>query len=301
MFRLRSRALAAVVAAGLAGCGGSAARERPPAAVEAVDAAGRTVVLPRAAARVISMVPSATDLLVAAGAEGRLVGRTEHDDAPGVAHLPSVGGMEPSLERIVSLRPDLVVVFHASASPRLRERIEAQGIPTFAMGTRDTTQTFAGLAALGRLTGSEAGARALAERMRGELAAASVPAARDSPSVFFVVNLAPPMTAGPATFMVQVGRAAGARTAFPELREDWAAVSMEEVVRRQPDWLVVTTGAEGTLEQRLAALRALPGWRELRAVREGRVAAVPARLLSRPGPGMGEAAARIARAIHRHP
>ena len=300
MFRLRSWALAAAVAAGLAGCSDDAKPERPPAGVEAVDAGGGTVVLPRPASRVISLVPSATDLLVAAGAGGRLVGRTENDDAPGVAHLPSVGGMDPSLERIVSLRPDLVVVFHASASPRLRQRIEAQGIPTFAMGTRDTAQTFAGLAALGRLTGSAAGAGALAERMRRELAAASVPAARDSPSVFLVVNLAPPMTAGPGTFMVQVARAAGARTAFPELREDWATVSMEEVVRRQPEWLVVTTGAEGTLEQRLAALRALPGWRELRAVREGRVAAVPAGLLNRPGPRMGEAAAHIRRTIHRH-
>lgn len=266
-----------------------------------MDAGDRTVELPRPATRVISMVPSATDLLVAAGARDRLVGRTENDDAPEVAHLPSVGGMEPSLERIVSLRPDLVVVFHASASPRLRERIEAQGIPTFAMGTRDTAQTFAGLAALGRLTGAGAGARALADRMRRELAAASVPAARDSPSVLLVVNLDPPMTAGPGTFMAQVARAAGARTAFPELREDWATVSMEEVVRRQPDWLVVTTGAEGTREQRIAALRAAPGWRELRAVRDGRVAAVPAKLLSRPGPGMGSAAARIARAIHRAP
>ena len=300
MYRLRSWALAAAVAAGLA-CGDDAPRERPPAGVEAVDAGGRTVILPRPAARVISLVPSATDLLVAAGARGRLVGRTENDDAPEVAHLPSVGGMEPSLERIVSLRADLVVVFHASASPRLRERIEAQGIPTFAMGTRDTAQTFAGLAALGRLTGGEAGAGALAVRMRRELAAASVPAARDTPSVFLVVNLDPPMTAGPGTFMVQVARAAGARTAFPELREDWATVSMEEVVRRQPDWLVVTTGAEGTREQRLASLRALPGWRELRAVREGRVAAVPARLLSRPGHGMGEAAARISRTIHPRP
>jgi ABC-type Fe3+-hydroxamate transport system substrate-binding protein len=301
MFRLRSWALGGGGRGRSGGCGDDAPRTRPSAGVEAVDAGGRTVILPRPAARVISLVPSATDLLVAAGARGRLVGRTENDDAPQVAQLPSVGGMEPSLERIVSLRPDLVVVFHASASPRLRERIEAQGIPTFAMGTRDTAQTFAGLAALGRLTGGEAGAGALAVRMRRELAAASVPAARDTPSVFLVVNLDPPMTAGPGTFMVQVARAAGARTAFPELREDWATVSMEEVVRRQPDWLVVTTGAEGTREQRLASLRALPGWRELRAVREGRVTAVPARLLSRPGPGMGEAAARISRTIHPRP
>lgn len=302
MFPLRSRALAAVLAAALAACGADAPDDAPLVrGVMAVDADGRTVALPRPARRVISMVPSATELLVAAGARDQLVGRTENDDSPEVAHLPSVGGMDPNLERIVSLRPDLVVVFHAAASPQLRQRIEAQGIPTFAMGTRDTAQTFAGLAALGRLAGAEAGAAALAGRMRRELAAASVPAARDTPSVFLVVNLDPPMTAGPGTFMVQVVQAAGARTAFPDLREDWATVSMEELVRRQPEWLVVTTGAEGTGEQRIAALRAEPGWRELRAVREGRVVAVPAKLLNRPGPGMGQAAAHIRRTIHPAP
>jgi iron complex transport system substrate-binding protein len=298
MSRLTDGVKALLLAAALAACGGEAARAAPAAGVSATDAHGRVVALDRPAARVISLVPSATDLLVAAGGRGRLVARTDHDDAPALAALPSVGGMEPSVERIVALRPDLVVVFHASASRALLDGLEAQGIRTFALGTRDTAETFAGLAALGRLAGLEGGADSLARRMRAELAAVSAFAPADTPTVFLVVNADPPMTAGPETFMAQMVAAAGARTAFPELREDWAMISLEEVLRRQPDWLLTSTGEGGTVERRLAQLRAAPGWRELRAVREGRVVALPSELISRPGPRLPQAARAIQARVH---
>jgi iron complex transport system substrate-binding protein len=299
MSRLTDLPRALLLAATLAACGGGGGGEAaPPAAVRATDTNGQVVELARPAARVISLVPSATDLLVAAGGRDRLVARTDNDHAPELAALPSVGGMEPSLERIVALRPELVVVFQASASRALLEGLRAQGIPTFALGTRDTAETFAGLAALGRLAGVERGAEALAGRMRAELAAVSAPAPCDTPSVFLLVNVNPPMTAGPGTFMAQVVDVAGGRTAFPELREDWAMISLEEVLRRQPDWLVTSADEGGTRERRLAQLRAAPGWRELRAVREGRVVVMPSDLLSRPGPRLGEAARTLRHALH---
>lgn len=297
MYRLSDALKVLLLAAGVSACAPDAPREAP-AAVRATDAAGRVVSLGRPAARVVSLVPSATDLLVAAGARDRLVARTDNDHAPELAALPSVGGMEPSLERIVALRPDLVVVFHAASSPALRQALEAQGIRTFALGTRDTAQTFAGLAGLGTLAGVERDARALADRMRGELAAVAAVAPRDTPSVFLVVNVDPPMTAGPETFMAQMVAAAGGRTVFPELREDWAMISLEQVLLRQPDWLVTSADAAGTRERRLAQLRAAPGWRELRAVREGRVIALPSELLSRPGPRLGEAARALRAELH---
>jgi iron complex transport system substrate-binding protein len=257
------------------------------------------VALPGPAARVVSLVPSGTDLLLAMGAGDRLVGRTDHDDAAEVAALPSVGGLEPSLEALVSLRPELVVVWHAAAAPVLRERLEAQGIRTFALGTRDTAQTFAAVAALGRLVGRGARAGALAESMRRELAAVEALPEPDTPTVLFVVNVDPPMTAGPGTFMAQLAGVAGARPAFPELAGDWAPISPEAMVRRQPEWLVLSGGAgAGSRERGMARLRASPGWRELRAVRDGRVVAVPEALLSRPGPRLGEAARLLREAIH---
>ncbi|HLM67551.1 MAG TPA: helical backbone metal receptor [Longimicrobium sp.] len=298
MSRLTDLPRTLLLAAALAACGGDAGNAAPAAAVRATDANGQAVELARPAARVISLVPSGTDLLVAAGGRERLVARTDNDHAPELAALPSVGGMEPSLERIVALRPELVVVFQASASRALLEGLRAQGIPVFALGTRDTAETFAGLAALGRLAGVERGAEALGGRMRAELAAVSAAAPADTPSVFLLVNADPPMTAGPGTFMAQLVAAAGGRTAFPELREDWAMISLEEVLRRQPAWLVTSAGDGGTRERRLAQLRAAPGWRELRAVREGRVVVLPSDLISRPGPRMGEAARALRDALH---
>jgi iron complex transport system substrate-binding protein len=299
MSRLTDGVKILLLASALAACGGEAARAAPATGVTATDAHGRVVTLERPAARVISLVPSATDLLIAAGGRDRLVARTDNDHGPELAALPSVGGMEPSVERIVALRPDLVVVFHATASRGLLDGLEAQGIRTFALGTRDTAQTFAGLAGLGRLAGVEHGADSLARRMRAELAAVSAFTPADTPTVFLVVNVDPPMTAGPETFMAQMVVAAGARTAFPDLREDWAMISLEEVLRRQPDWLLTSTGEGGTVERRLEQLRAAPGWRELRAVREGRVLALPSDLLARPGPRLAEAARAIRAGVHR--
>ncbi|HEX6041821.1 helical backbone metal receptor [Longimicrobium sp.] len=298
MVRLIDGVKILLLAASLAACGGDAARAATADGVRATDANGRVVTLDRPAARVISLVPSATDLLVAAGGRERLVARTDNDHAPELAPLPSVGGMEPSVEKIVALRPDLVVILDMTSSRGLIDGLEAQGIRTFSLGTRDTTQTFAGLHALGRLTGVERGADSLAGRMRGELAAVAARAPADTPTVFLVVNVDPPMTAGPETFMAQMVSVAGGRTAFPDLREDWAMISLEEVLRRQPDWLLTSTGQGGTRERRLAQLRAAPGWRELRAVREGRVIALPSDLLARPGPRLAEAARLIQAELH---
>ena len=304
MSPLRSLAAALALACAAAACTRDVPRQdgaRTPAAsapVSATDASGRTVTLAHPAQRVISLVPSGTDLLVAAGAAPKLVGRTDNDRSPEVAALPSVGGFDFSLETIVSLRPDLVVVWHATSSPVLRERLEAQGIRTYALETRDTATTFAGLAGIGRLMGMDSAAGALAGRIRGELARVAAQPEADTPSVFFVVNVTPPMTNGPGTFMAQLAEVAGGRTAFPELKQDWAQVSLEELVRRQPDWLVVSVGEEGDRAKRVGELRASAGWRELRAVREGRVIALPSELLSRPGPRLGETARLLRAAIH---
>ena len=104
----------------LSACGDAGPDGRPPAdvpstaaaAVSATDDVGRVVTLPRPASRVISLLPAGTETLFALGAGEAVVGRTRYDLEPHLAHLPSVGGgLDPSLETLISLRPDLVVAF----------------------------------------------------------------------------------------------------------------------------------------------------------------------------------------------
>jgi iron complex transport system substrate-binding protein len=137
----------------------------------------------------------------------------------------------------------------------------------------------------------------VAARVRGELdAVGHAVAGRPVPRAMYVVYNDPPMTAGPETFITQLIELAGARPIFSDLLQLWPTVSMEEIVRRDPDVLIVPVGEleSNTIDR----FRRLAGWRELRAVRTGRIVTVPADLLSRPGPSIGEAARVLLAALH---
>jgi iron complex transport system substrate-binding protein len=290
----RILALAAVLALA-GGCGRADARAGEAAAITVTDDAGQTVSLPRPARRVVALMPTANETLVALGAGGLLVGRTDFDRGPALDSLPSVGGgLDPNLERLASLRPDLVIGWETQ-KPQLRERLRELGIPVFSVRTEDTTDIFRAIANLGRLTGRTAPADSLAARLRGEIDAvrASV-AGLPRPTVFFVVWDEPPMTAGPRTFISQLIEAAGGRNAFPEATQLWPNVSMEAVVKRQPDVVVLPVGESGS--PRIDARS--PGWRELKAMRGRGPVLVPADLVNRAGPRIGETARLLRDALH---
>ncbi len=290
----------------LAACdaGGGDASARPdstPAdgAVVLVDDAGREVRLPRPARRVVSLIPSATEVLVALGAGDRLVGRTDFDHGPAVDSLPSVGGgMTPSIEAVLALRPDLVLGWETRGDQSTRRRLEELGIPMFAVEADDTTDVFRTVGNLGRLVGRAPAADSLAAGLRRELAEVAVSVAgRPRPTVFFLVWNDPPMTAGSRTFISQVLGVAGGRNAFADVEGEWPNVALEEIVRRQPDFLVLPQGEKGGAHD-VEQLRASPGWRELRAMREGRVVTIDAEMMNRPGPRLGEAARALRDALH---
>jgi iron complex transport system substrate-binding protein len=269
------------------------------AAVQATDDAGHLVTLAHPARRVVSLIPSATETLIAIGATPQLVGRTRYDVAPQVASLPSVGGtVDASVEALVALAPELVIAWDTDKRQQVRAKLVALGVPVFVMRTQDTADVFRGIANLGRLTGHVSAATAVAATVRAQLDSVrrSV-AALPTPSVFYVVYNDPPMTAGSATFLGQLISLAGGRSIFADLHQSWPTVALEEIVRRQPDVLIVPVGEFRT--NTLDRFRRMPGWRDLRAVREGRIVTVPADLSSRPGPAIGEAARVLRDAIHR--
>ncbi len=302
--RVLAAALVAALPA-LAACGGDDATARPPvsqsaasAAVQATDDANQVVRLERPAARIISLIPSATDLLVAMGARGQLAGRTDFDKDSAVASLPSVGGgLDPSLEALVALRPDLVVSFETQGDAALRTRLREMGIPVYALAAQDTADIFRALANLGTLAGRRTAADSVAGAMRAELEAVrrSV-AGRPAPSVLYVAWVDPPMVAGPTTFLSELVRVAGGRPVFEDVQQEWPQVSIEEIVSRKPQVVVIPSGAGA--EFSADALRTAPGWRELAASPGTRVAEVPVAVVNRPGPRLGEAARALRDAIH---
>lgn len=267
-------------------------------AVSVTDDAGREIRLAHPARRIVSLVPSATETLFALGAGDRVVGRTDYDQGPEAKAIPSVGGgLDPSLEALLALRPELVVGWEEGKDPALRQRLAEQGIAVFAVAIRDTADVFRNVERLGALVGRGTAADSLNRAIRSGLAEvrASV-AGRERPSVFYVVWNDPPMTAGPETFIAQLIGVAGGRTVFPDVEQDWPTVALEEIVRRQPDIVVVPVGEMRA--HSAARLREAAGWRSLRAVRDGRVVEVPTDLMNRPGPHLAEAARAMRDVLH---
>jgi iron complex transport system substrate-binding protein len=302
--RLRGSAAITLLATLAAACGereGARAASPPAAADSSIslrDDAGRTVRLDGPAHRIIALVPSVTETVVALGAADRLVGRTDFDHGPAVDRLPSIGGgLDPSVETLVALRPDLVLGWETTGRPELRDRLTALGIPVFSIKTEDTTDVFRAVRNLGRLTGRAGAADSLAASLRAELAAVRASVAGASrPTVFYMAWNDPPLTAGPRTFISQVIEVAGGRNVFADATALWPTVSLEEIVRRQPEVVVVPVGEQGA--KRVEELRRAAGWRELRALQGGRGVVVPAAVVNQPGPRLGEAARAMRDAIH---
>lgn len=220
------------------GCAADSAREEfgGSRAIRFVDDAGVEIELPRPPQRILSLVPSATEILVALGQETRFVGRTDYDTEPALAHLPSVGrGLRPSLERVVALDVDVVVRFRAESDPVTPRQLDASGIPHVAIRPDRVEDIRRIIGLLGSMVGREARADSLRARMDQDLAAASAEASRRGSFRVALLGGDPPTVAGPRTFLSELLRAAGAENAFSDLQELYAPISPEEVLRRDVD------------------------------------------------------------------
>src|SRR5688572_17722036 len=172
-------------------------------AVSAVDSEGRRVALERPAQRIVSLAPHVTEQLFAAGAGAKLVAVSEYSDYPEEAkRLPRVassGGVD--LERLLALKPDLVVAWRLEATAAALARLEALGLPVFYSEPRRLAQIPDSIEALGELAGTGATARPLAERLRRELARLGADYRSRRPvSVFYQISERPLMTLGGRQF-----------------------------------------------------------------------------------------------------
>ena len=282
----------------LAACTGRTDRPAAAAAITLTDDAGHTVLLAAPAQRVISLVPSVTETIIALDAGDRIVGRTEYDRDSSLAAVPLIGrGLSPSIEAMIALHPDLVVVWASDKRGDLRGQLEKAKIPVLALEVQDTTDAFRVVGLMGWALGREAAGGMLLDSLRASLkATASIARQRSRRRVFYVVYNDPPMTAGPGTFIDQLLDIAGADNVFSDAASRWPTVSLEEVVKRDPDIVVLPVGEMSA--QVGERLRNTAGWRDLRAVKNGCLALVDADLVNRPGTNVAIAARRLEVLLH---
>ncbi len=277
----------------LSACAPSEDRALP--SISVTDDLGRTVALSAPARRVFSVIPSITETVAALDPDA-LVARTRFDRAPEFAHLPSLGdGMSPNLEALARLEPDLVISW-SDVTERVADRAEALGIAVYRADVQTIDGLRSHLSRLGSLLGREGRASLVTDSLDRALdRVATAVRSREPVSVYYSVWHDPPQTTGPGTFIDEVISLAGGRNIFADASRGWPLVSVEAVLTRNPDALVIPGRARGA--EAVPWLRA-PGWRELEAVRNGRFLLVDGDLFNRPGPRVAEAAEHLARFLH---
>ena len=257
--------------------------------IEVRDERGITVSLPKAPQRIVTLLPSLTESVCALGACERLVGIDRYSNSPAsVRTLPQVGGgLDPNVEAIVALRPDVVLL---AKSSRVTQRLEALGIKVAVLEPKNHADVKRVLDALGTILGVDDAQRVWrAIDASVSAAAQSLPASARDVRVYFEVNNGP-YGAGESSFIGETLQRLGVRNIVPAALGPFPKLNPEFVVRADPDVIMVGVRSAVGLEQR-------PGWSGIRAVREGRICrfdSEAADVLVRPGPRMGEAARLMA-------
>jgi iron complex transport system substrate-binding protein len=264
------------------------------------DDLGRAVTLPAPATRIVSLAPSITETLFALGAQDRIAGVTDYcNHPPAATRLPRVGGMiNPSIETIVRLRPDLVIL---SVEGNLREdfrRLEELGIPLFVTNPRTLDDIGRSIRQLGALTGRDSAAAAVVAEMNAEVTRIAAPVrALAERRALLAVSLQPLIAAGSTTYLNDLLTRAGAVNIAADAGGTYPQFSREAVVLEDPDVIFVLSDAVASTDE---VLQLIPEWRTLRAVRTGNLKILNADLLSRPGPRAADALRELHRGLYDH-
>lgn len=246
------------------------------------DDRGRSMVLQAPAQRIVSLAPHLSELLFAAGAGAKLVGTAAYSDFPAAARrVPTIGDSSAvDIERVVALKPDLVLAWRSGNPAGIIAKLEHLGLKVLVTEPSSLEVIADQIIALGRVAGTEATANQAAARLRRSIAALRREYRGRRPvSVFYQVWYAPLMTVNGRHVISEVIKMCGGRNIFAGLRPLIPRVSIEAVLAADPEAIV--TASDKPAAQ---ALREWSDWKQLRAVRNGNLVALPSDDISRPTP-----------------
>jgi iron complex transport system substrate-binding protein len=272
---------------------------KPAGFLHVTDETGRAVTVPQPVRRIVSLAPNLTETLFAIGAGNLIVGDTDYCDYPPEAKARAhVGGpVNPSLERVAALHPDLVLATRAINRRETVVSLENLGIAVYASDPRTVDQVLTSIERLASLIGVSAKAQQATADLRRRLADVRSRLAGVEPkTVLFITWEDPLITVGSDTFLADALRIAGARSVI-EMKEDWPNVSLEEVARLQPEYLIFATDEPKQFERDLRELEGRAGWRDLDALKSGRVVLLP-ESIDRPAPRLVDSIEQLARTLH---
>ncbi|NLM84944.1 MAG: ABC transporter substrate-binding protein [Clostridiales bacterium] len=291
--------IATLLLASFAACKGGGTKAPPaPEGRTVTDMTGRTVTLPEQVERIVVLTAGDCEILYALGAGDRIVGRGEYCDYPAdVLDVPSVqSGYDTNVEQIVALKPDVVVMSTMAQTNEHIESIEKVGIPVVVTEAPNLGGVYEAIALLGQVVGKTSEADALIQSMKDAFAAlkAKVPQLDKKPAVYFEVS---PLqyglwAAGSGTFMDELGNMLGAENIFADLT-GWVQVSEEQVIQRNPDFIVTTTMSYEGSPDPIEEIKSRAGWENITAVASGRILNADNDEITRPGPRLADAARQL--------
>jgi iron complex transport system substrate-binding protein len=256
------------------------------------DDAGRSVSLKQPARRIISLTPHMTELLFAAGAGAHVVGTVAYSNYPPEAQrIARIGdSAQLDLERIVALKPDLVVVWQYGNAQRQLDKLLRLGIPVYYNEPRRLPDIARAIEQLGRLAGTDAAALPAAQAFLGRVAALRRRYAGRAPvTLFFQIWDRPLMTVNGEHLITDVIRLCGGRNLFAGLAPLTPEISIEAVLAADPEAIIgvtVEAGQAGNLD-------AWKPWPRLRAVERGNLFVIDSDLISRNTPRILDGAAQL--------
>lgn len=278
---------------------GLAAAEDAP--VKVTDMMGREIELKEPATRVVALTAADCEILCALGCEDALVGRGEYCNYPAsVLEKPSVeSGYETNIEQIIALEPQVVLMATMAQTKEQADQLSAAGIQTAISNAQDIEGVYTSIRMIGALMGREAEADAMIHDMQAAFAGIAEKSEQSGKTVYFEVS---PLeyglwTAGKGTFMDELATLCGLTNAFADV-EGWGQISEEQVLERNPDYIVTITMYFGEGPTTVEEIMSRPGWDKLQAVEKQQILNADNDEISRPGPRLKDAAETLYRFVY---
>ena len=275
----------------LALCAASVTAES--AAVTVTDMYDRVIELDEPVTRIVALTPSDCEILCAIGCEDALVGRGKYCDYPeSILDVPVVqSGAETNMEEILALEPQVVLMSDMSQTEEQANMLEQNGVKVVISDANDIAGTYTAIRMIGKLMGKDAEAETVIADMQATFDEIAANSPASGKTIYFEVT---PLqwglwTAGSATFMDELATMCGLTNAFSDI-EGWAAISEEQVLERNPDYIVSIAGMGDTAVEEIMGRE---GWGDLNAIKNAEVYNADSNAIARPGPRLKDAAIEL--------
>jgi cobalamin transport system substrate-binding protein len=269
----------------------------PGSTREVTDEAGRRIRLPEKIDRIVSLAPSVTEIVYAVGAGGQLVGNTEYCDYPAAAKsVAKVGDtMHPSAERIIALKPQIVLVSTASQLEAFTRQLDQQNITVYVTNPQSLEDVFRSIQTLGDLFGHHDATATVVTELRSRAAAVEAATKTVKPiNVFYQVSDEPLYTIGREAFLTDLIRRAGGISVTAEVPGAFPRYSDEAALAARPDAIILPSGGA----MATANTKPAPALKNSPAVLNNRIYKIDENHLQRPGPRLVDGLEELARALH---